>query len=112
MRVLFVASDGKEFNTEDDCLQYEQSSLSFRAYDREGRPTEVGHGVHLLHIIDEDEGGEAFQRLCEKENEDSGDIGYRSGEGWYWWDDFRFSPVDEELVRAMARACYNVDIAD
>ena len=112
MRVDFVAFDGKRFATEAECLRHEQESPLFRAYDREGYPTEVGHGVHLLHIIEEGEGGEAFRRLCDEQDADNGCIDGCSSAGWYWWDNYSFSSVDEELIRAMARACYNVDIAD
>lgn len=112
MRVCYVAPDGKQFDTEAACLRHEKESLVFRGYDREGRPTEVGHGVHLLHIIVEGEGGEAFRRLCEEQDEDNGLIDYCSSAGWYWWDDYSFTRVDEELIRAMMRARYNIDIVD
>lgn len=112
MRVVYVASDGEKFDTEEACLRHERETPLFRAYGREGQPVEVGQGVHLLHIIDNARGGEAFQRLCEERDEDNGLIDNCSCAGWYWWDDDYFSSVDEELIRAMMRARYNIDIAD
>lgn len=112
MRIIYEAFDGEKFSTEAACLQHEKVSPLFRAYDREGYPTVVGEGVHLLHIIDEDKGGEAFQRLCKEQEEDDGDIDRCSSAGWYWWDDYRFSPVDEELILAMTRARYNINIVN
>lgn len=112
MRVEFVALDGKRFATEAECLRHEQESLLFRAYDQDGRPVEVGLGVYLVHIIEEGEGGKAFWRLCEEENVDAGGIDSYSEAGWYAWDEFSFELVRDSLVRAMARACYNIELAD
>lgn len=112
MRIIYEAFDGEKFDTGAACLQHEKVSPLFRAYDREGYPTVVGEGVHLLHIIVEGKGGEAFQRLCKEREEDGGLIDYCSSAGWYWWDDRDFSPVDEDLLRAMMRACPNIAITD
>ena len=112
MRVVYVASDGEKFDTEEACLRHEREAPLFRAYGREGQPVEVGQGVHLLHIMDKDRGGEAFVRLCEERGEASGLINRHSGAGWYWWCDSRFLRVDEGLVLAMMRACHNIVITD
>lgn len=109
MRIIYEAFDGEKFSTEAACLRHEKDRPLFRAYDREGFPTEVGQGVHLLHIIDDARGGEAFQRLCKEQDEDNGSIDHRASAGWYWWDDDgSFSFVDEELIRAVMRARYNI----
>lgn len=112
MRIIYEASDGEKFNTEEACLQHEKESLLFKTYDHLGRPVEVGQGVFLLHIIDNARGGEAFQRLCKERDEDNGLIDNCSCAGWYWWDDDHFSSVDEGLICAMMRARYNIDIVD
>lgn len=112
MRIIYEAFDGEKFNTEEACLRHEKESPLFKTYNLNGYPIEVGQGVHLLHIIDNARGGEAFQRLCEERDEDSGLVDNCSRAGWYWWDDDYFSSVDEGLIRAMMRARYNIDIAN
>ena len=112
MRVVYVASDGEKFDTEEACLRHEREAPLFRTYDRRGQSVEVGQGVHLLHIMDKDRGGEAFARLCEERGEASGLVNRYSGAGWYWWSNSRFFHVDEELVLAMMRACHNIVITD
>lgn len=112
MKVIYEAFDGEKFSTEAACRRHERENPLFRAYDREGQPTEVGQGVHLLHIIDNAKGGEAFQRVCQEQDEDSGDIDHCDCAGWYWWDDYSFAPVDEELIRAMMCARYGIDVTD
>lgn len=112
MKVVYVAIDGKEFDTEAACLQHEKEDPLFKVYDHEGRLTEVGPDALLLHIINDDEGGEAFQRLCEKRGEEAGSIDFYSRAGWYWWDGDEYSSVDEGMVRAMMRARHNIEITD
>lgn len=121
MRVVYVAIDGKEFDTEAACLQHEKEDPLFKVYDQEGRLTEVGPDAFLLHIINDDKGGVAFQRLCEKRGEEAssidfysraGSIDFYSRAGWYWWDGDEYSSVDEGMVRAIMRARYNIEITD
>lgn len=112
MRVVYVASDGEKFDTEEACLRHEKESPLFKTYDRWGHPIEVGQGVHLLHLIDSLKGNEAFVRLCKEREESSEGITNYSSTGWYWWNNSRYSRVDETLVHAMMRACHNIVITD
>ena len=112
MRTIYEAYDGEKFDTEEACLRHEKESPLFRAYDREGRPIEVGQEVFLLHLIANFKGGEAFARLCEKRGELVGGITRYSPTGWYWWNGTRYFHIDETMVRAMMRACHKIEITD
>ena len=112
MKIVYVAIDGEEFDTEEACLRHEKEEPLFKTYDQWGRPIEVGQGVHLLRLIDSLKGGEAFVRLCKEREEFHEGITSYSSTGWYWWNDTRFCRVDERMVRAMMRARHNIEITD
>ena len=94
----WIADDGTVFDTEEECVRYEQKvdyrmmSQYLRIFDRKGKPAEWGGHWHNigyvqvlkpLYLMTEDEVS-AWERIWDSELDD---IICYWGEGWYFQDD-------------------------
>ena len=87
MRIVYIAFDGTEFDSEFACRDYERSKMnSFRMWDRKGNETNDPDNA-LFVLLKEEDAGKAFIGLCN----DSGSpcTGICEGDvGFYYWNDW------------------------
>lgn len=105
MEVIYRAYDGEEFDSQEACLEHEKKNVTFKMYDRCGKPTYSAEEALLINLC-HPEGGTNFSRLCEKEYTLSNGINADSTTGWYWWNEYSYVPVDTKMLTALRNAGY------
>lgn len=105
MEVIYRACDGREFTSQEACLEYEKKNTTFRMYDRYGEPTDFVDKALLLNLCHPNSITDFLQR-CEKEYSTSGGIYKDSEPGWYWWHEDGYILIDNKMVTALYLAGY------
>ena len=105
MRVIYRADDGKEFCSQEACLEHEKKNVTFKMYNDRGERAYSTDGIILVNLCCLN-GGADFSRHCMMEDSLSDGIDENSEPGWYWWDGYSFVPVDTKMLTALYNAGY------
>ena len=109
MRIVYIAFDGKEFDKEEVCREYEENLRdTFVMWDRKGNETDdPDHAMFLL--LKTEGAGAAFIKACESHGTYSagicdGDIGF------FYWDDWNetYRYLEKPLLDALETILYNL----
>ena len=109
MRIAYIAFDGKEFDKEEVCREYEETLKStYMMWDRKGLETDnPDHAIFLL--LKTEGAGAAFTKACEvqgtlSEGIQKGDIGF-----FYWdeWDE-EYRYLEKSLLDAIETILHNL----
>lgn len=109
MRIVYIAFDGKEFNTEEGCRAYEESLKStFTMWDRKGAETDnPDHAMFLL--LKAECSGAAFVKACEAQGTYS--TGIHEGDiGFFYWDEWNeeYRYLEKPLLDAIETILHNL----
>lgn len=105
MEIIYRACDGEEFASEEACRDHEKKHITFRMYDRHGRPTYSTDEALLVNLCHPN-GGADFSWRCDEKYDTSDGIDKNSKPGWYWWDGYSYVLVDTQMLTALHNAGY------
>ena len=109
MRIVYIAFDGKEFDKEEVCREYEEALKdNFVMWDRKGLETDdPDHAMFLL--LKTEGAGAAFIKACEAQ--DTYHAGICDGDiGFFYWDDWNeeFRYLEKPLLDALETVLHNL----
>ena len=109
MRIAYIAFDGKEFNREEDCREYEAKLRNtYVMWDRKG--VETDNPDHAMFVLLKDEGaGAAFTKACEAQV--TLHAGICDGDtGFFYWDEWNeeYHYLERSLLDAIETILHNL----
>ena len=100
MKIMYQSFDGKFFDTQEECVKYENAFASLKMYGSKGRTNAVEEAlVVCLHTLEETE---VFLNKCKAEDATSDGI-YALSTGMYIWDFSydRYYYVDDAIALSL-----------
>lgn len=109
MRIVYVAFDGKQFDREEECREYEETLKStFVMWTREALL--VTNPDYATFVLLKTEGaGAAFIKVCEAQGTDS--AGIQEGDiGFFYWDEWNeeYRYLEKPLLDAIETILHNL----
>ena len=109
MRIVYIAFDGKEFDKEEVCREYEETLKStYMMWDRKGLETD--NPDHAMFLLLKAEGaGAAFIKACE--NKGTYHNGICEGDfGFFYWDEWNeeYRYLEKPLLDALETILHNL----
>lgn len=104
MEVIYKAFDGELFDTEKECLDYEENTyVGYEIFNFEGEqnPNYKAECACFVHFLDI-RGYSNFIHACQLRDEDYNGL-QEIPEGWFWWDDFndKYRYLPENIMNAI-----------
>lgn len=92
-KLIYIAKDGKEFDSSEDCLDWEKNGCGYTMYDSQGEIVNNPSEAFLIHLPN-DTSAYAFVKDCRDIGADCEGIDGNET-GWYYWNGYEYYEAND-----------------